>query len=292
MDYEGRICRSPFERGAFMLPVMVGCTWNKCKFCGLFKHLKFRVLPFEQVKAEIDRVADGGGNPEVVFLGDGNAFSLNAHQLLEICNYVTEKFPACKEINMDSTITAIAAKTDEELAQLHEAKVNGLYIGIECALDDVLEYMDKDHNMAEAREQIARIKAVGMEFDAHIMSGVCGEGRGVENAHALAAFFNEFQPQNICNFDMFLHTNHELGEDYKKGIFKPSDAIEKFRECRTLLEEMKPAEGTTINYDGIFEVPPVRFKATLPQDREKILNYIDATIEKYKDEPPMYCVVS
>lgn len=274
-----------------MLPVMVGCTWNKCKFCGLFKHLKFRVLPFEQVQEEIDRVADAGGNPEVVYLGDGNAFSLNAHQLLRICEYIHEKFPACNEINMDATTTSIASKTDDELKQLSDAGINGLYIGIECALDDVLEYMDKDHNMAEAKEAVRRLKTAGMEFDAHIMSGVCGEGRGVENAHALAAFFNEYQPQNICNFDMFLHTGHELGEDYKAGIFKPSDAIEKFHECRTLIEEMNPTCGTTINYDGIFEVPPVRFRGTLPQDKDKMLKYIDDCIEKYKDEPPMYCVV-
>ena len=30
MDYEGRICRGPTERKAFMLPVTVGCPYNNC----------------------------------------------------------------------------------------------------------------------------------------------------------------------------------------------------------------------------------------------------------------------
>ena len=52
MDYEGQICRAPMERSSFMLPVMVGCSYNKCRFCMLFKHLKYRELPLEQIEQE------------------------------------------------------------------------------------------------------------------------------------------------------------------------------------------------------------------------------------------------
>ena len=49
MIYEGQICRGPMERSSFMLPVAVGCSYNRCRFCNLFKHLKYRQLPMEQV---------------------------------------------------------------------------------------------------------------------------------------------------------------------------------------------------------------------------------------------------
>ncbi|MDY2886499.1 MAG: radical SAM protein, partial [Bariatricus sp.] len=29
MNYEGQICRAPMERASFMLPVMVGCSYNR-----------------------------------------------------------------------------------------------------------------------------------------------------------------------------------------------------------------------------------------------------------------------
>ena len=46
MDYEGQICRAPMERSSFMLPVMVGCSYNQCKFCNLFRHLKYKEPKF------------------------------------------------------------------------------------------------------------------------------------------------------------------------------------------------------------------------------------------------------
>lgn len=84
MIYEGQICRGPMERSSFMLPVAVGCSYNCCRFCNLFKHLKYRQLPMEQVEEEILRVQALGGDPETVFLGDGNAFGLETGHLLEI----------------------------------------------------------------------------------------------------------------------------------------------------------------------------------------------------------------
>ncbi len=56
MEYEGQICRAPMERSSYMLPVMVGCSYNWCRFCTLFKHLKFRKLPLAQVEHDLIRV--------------------------------------------------------------------------------------------------------------------------------------------------------------------------------------------------------------------------------------------
>lgn len=61
MEYEGQICRAPMERSSFMLPVMVGCSYNKCKFCNLFRHLKYRELPIKQIENELIRVKKLGG---------------------------------------------------------------------------------------------------------------------------------------------------------------------------------------------------------------------------------------
>ena len=88
MNYEGQICRAPMERASFMLPVMVGCTYNRCKFCDLFKHLTYRELPLKQIEEELKRVQSAGGDPGKVFLGDGNAFSLSPDRLQEILEMI------------------------------------------------------------------------------------------------------------------------------------------------------------------------------------------------------------
>ena len=93
MEYEGRICRAPMERGAYKLPVMVGCIYNKCRFCDLFKDLRFRLITVEEVEAYIRRVYDAGGCPRKIFLGDGSAFALKTDYLCGILDLIHSYFP-------------------------------------------------------------------------------------------------------------------------------------------------------------------------------------------------------
>lgn len=288
MDYEGRICRAPQERGAFMLPVMVGCTYNKCKFCGLFKHLDFRVLPLDEVEAEIGRVANLGGNPEIVFLGDGNAFCLPTDHLLKIANMLSNNFSNLRQINMDATVSNILAKSDDELKEIAAAKIYNLYVGIESGLEDVLDFMNKGNTLEEAAAAISKLHDCGMVYSAHIMSGIAGEGRGQENAKALARFLNENPPLNICNFDLGMHRSVELWDDFESGRYKVSCAKERLLETRTLIEQL--SSDNKVNYDGVFEVPPVRFIGTLPKDREKLISQIDDTLSKYRDIDEQFCI--
>lgn len=176
MNYEGQICRSPMERGSFMLPVAVGCSHNRCRFCMLFKHLTYRILPLDLVKAEIDRIVNLGGNPQRIFLGDGNAFSLPASHLATILNWCCEAFPGLCSVSMDAHVRNILSKSDAELAALQKLKLTDLYLGIECGLEDVLLKQDKGNTLAEAELAIQRLHGAGIEYDAHIMTGICGRG--------------------------------------------------------------------------------------------------------------------
>ena len=138
MEYEGQICRSPMERAAFSLPVTVGCCYNKCYFCNLFKHLQYRELPLDQVEAELRRVSEMGAAPKTVFLGDGSAFNLSAERLLEILALIRRYFPSRPAVNMDATVPSVLSKTQDSLRALSENGVRRLHIGIETGLDDVL----------------------------------------------------------------------------------------------------------------------------------------------------------
>ena len=112
MDYEGQICKPPMEIGRFMLPVAVGCSYNACRFCTLFKHLKFRELPLDKVEAELLRVKNLGGSPKKIFLGDGNPFGLNAERLLEVLALIHKYFPDCYDVSMDATVTNVSEKSE------------------------------------------------------------------------------------------------------------------------------------------------------------------------------------
>ena len=283
MEYEGQICRSPMERASFMLPVSVGCAYNQCYFCMLFKHLKYRELPLEQVESELLRVRQAGGNPKTVFLGDGSAFQLSAERLLRILKLVHRYFPGCTAVNMDATVPSILEKTDKELSALARAGVSHLYLGIESGLDDVLTLMNKGHTMAQACEAIERLKRAGMIYDAHMMTGVAGRGRGEENARAMALFYNRTGPGRIVNFSMFVHRDAPLYRLIEQGRFTPADELENLREERLLLSQLT----VPVDYDGFHDVIPFRVRGILPRDRDKMLYRLDAAIEAQREKKPL-----
>ncbi len=282
MQYEGQICRPPMERASYMLPVAVGCSYNACTFCTLFKHLQYRQLPNDQIEQEMIRVHQAGGNPKTIFLGDGNAFGLETEHLLWILGRIRHYFPGCTAVNMDATVTNISQKSDSELKALYDAGVRNLYLGIESGLDDVLTFMKKDHDLQQAYDQIARIQAVGMIFNAHMMTGIAGKGRGLENAEATAEFFNRTHPRRVINFSVFHHRRAPLFRDIEAGRYVAADEQENLREERRFMERI---EVPGMEYDAFHDVLELRFRGTFPKDREKMLAQVDKAIAYWEQQP-------
>lgn len=50
--------RPPSEAHSLLLRVTQGCTWNKCKFCDVYRDMKFRFTPINETKDTIDIIAD------------------------------------------------------------------------------------------------------------------------------------------------------------------------------------------------------------------------------------------
>ena len=152
--------------------------------------------------------------------------------------------------------------------------------------------MRKEHTQDQAYKEIARIQKVGLIFDAHVMSGVAGKGRGQENAIALAEFLNKTQPDRIVNFSLFLHNQVALYEDIKSGAFIPADEVENMEEERTLIGLLKEGpDGHQMLYDGFNDFLELRVKGKVPKDASRMIEKLTEAIEKYKDEPPIYAYV-
>jgi len=287
MEYEGRICRGPMEIRAFMLPVTVGCPYNRCKFCDLFTDLRYRKISMKDIENELKRVSAHGGNPELIYLGDGSAFQLKTDELAEIISLVKRYFPKAAAFNSDATITSIKSKSDEELKTLHSLGYNKLYIGIENALPDVLSYMDKDHSVDEAYSEIKRLQNAGFSYAAHFMTGVAGSGRWKESAIAMAEFLTKTKPENVVNFSMFLSAD-KLSEEIRNGNFKPATELENLREERKLVELLDVNPSSPIKWDSFHDWIHVRTRGSLPKDKDKILSVLDKAIAKFDKLPDIY----
>ena len=294
MDYEGQICRAPMERSAYKLPIMVGCVYNRCKFCDLFKHLKFRLIPFDEVEADVRRVYKAGGSPRKIFLGDGSAFALPADYLMQVLDLIHRYFPECNEINMNATVKSVLDKTDSEMQMLYDNGVRHLYIGLESGLEDVLAFMDKGNTVAEARKAVTKMNETGFLFDAHIMTGAAGKGRGAENVAATASFLTEMNASSATNFSMFIHHETPLYQEMKAGRFEPASEYDNLVEDRELIVSICDAldkKGGTMKYEGFHDFIAFHVWGKLPADKDRMIAKLDSAIEEYRSKQEIKSII-
>lgn len=289
MNYEGQICRAPLEKASFMLPVTVGCPYNACSFCALFKHLSYRELPLSQIEEEIVRVHKLGKRPRRIFLGDGSAFSQDTQRLYAILELIVKYFGEGIDIHMDATVSSICKKSQAEMKKLYELGVRRLYIGIESGLDDVLKFMHKDHGIKESYEAIEILHSAGMSYAAHIMSGIAGAKRGEENAIALAELINYTKPEYIVNFSLFIHKEQELYREVKKGNFKIATELENIKEDKILIEHIDM--NMDVYYDAMHDFVPFRVRGYLPKQKKDMLSKIDAFLAEHTELGSLYSIV-
>ncbi len=86
MKYEGMIFRPPSEADSLILQVTVGCSYNRCTFCGAYQGKRFRIKSFEEIKEDVEEVSPY--KIRRVFLADGDALSIPQKGLLQILSYL------------------------------------------------------------------------------------------------------------------------------------------------------------------------------------------------------------
>lgn len=63
--------RPPSEANSLLLQVTQGCTWNRCKFCELYKNQKFRAFSADSIKEDIDAIVYYAEKAKPYFNEDG-----------------------------------------------------------------------------------------------------------------------------------------------------------------------------------------------------------------------------
>ena len=66
--YEGKLWRPPSEADSLILQATIGCSWNRCTFCAMYRDKRFRVRKIDDLRPEIAWAAQHEGRVHKVFL--------------------------------------------------------------------------------------------------------------------------------------------------------------------------------------------------------------------------------
>ena len=299
MHYTGTIWRPPYETSSLLLEVTAGCTHHKCKFCTLYNDLpfKFRMSPLEDVESDLqeaqlwstDPIAmltsrlQGIPRPQRIqraFLTGANPFVLKYERLMAIADLIRQYVPSIKTIGCFARITDVTLKSDEELVSLHRAGYDGLTIGIETGDDEALKFMNKGYAAADIVKQCQRLDRAGIHYSFFYLVSISGAGRGEIGAKATADVCNQLHPTLIGVNMLTIYPESELYQEIQRGKWKEESEIEKYKEIRTLLENLEiPTQFAALGASNAFQ-----FQGTLPEDKDTLAAALDKIIETVKED--------
>ena len=111
MHYEGDCIRPPREAGSILLQVTLGCSHNKCTFCGTFKSKRFRIKDDDVILNDILYASRYMKDKERVFLMDGDALIIPQKRLVWIFENIRKHLPWVKRVGSYANVKSIGMKS-------------------------------------------------------------------------------------------------------------------------------------------------------------------------------------
>src|SRR5688572_18783997 len=113
--YEGTLYRPPSEADSLILQATIGCSYNRCTFCAMYRAKRFRVRKLDELAAEIDWAARHAPTVRKVFLADGDALIAKSSFLLEVLARLRAAFPDLQRVSCYASPQALQVRTVDEM---------------------------------------------------------------------------------------------------------------------------------------------------------------------------------
>ena len=272
--------RPPGEWKSYLLQCTIGCSNNKCTFCGMYKEKTFRIRPTEEILEDIDMArAYYGPGLQRVFLMDGDAIIIKTEDLLKILRKLYDTFPHLEKVTLYAGPRSTLSKSPEELKALHDAGLSRAYLGVESGSDQVLRFIHKGVDADQMLLAGQRLVEAGIDLWVTVILGITGaNGEGgdwQEHILSTARIINEMKPRHLSAMTFAPAKGTPLGDDVLAGRFTVCSPDHILEECRMLIEHLDVAPlHFTSNHASNY----LPLKGGLPEDRENFLSLIDQAL--------------
>ena len=280
--YDYPLYRPPSEANSMIFQVTLGCSFNKCSFCNMYRTKEYSERPWDEIKAEIDMAAKFYPETRRIFLADGDAINLSNDRMIQILKYLYEKFPAIERISCYAMPKNLMQKSDNDLKELRIAGLHMLYVGIETGNDVVLKKVTKGATYKTLVQACQKAKRHGFVLSCMVILGLGGKTYTKEHARDTAKVLSEAAPDYVGALTLHL----------EEGVY--NEFMEKFGEPFVPLEDSEVLDELEMLVAGFDPKTPVVFRAnhasnvysiggTMPDDKEKILTLV----KNLKSHPEM-----
>ncbi|NND27770.1 MAG: radical SAM protein [Myxococcales bacterium] len=276
MRYEGQIYRPPSEADAYILQATVGCSWNHCTYCDMYRSKTFRVRDLHETLAHIEEAGQSfGRNVSKVFVADGDALVLDLEHWRAILAACREAFPRLKRVSAYATTMNVNAKRPEELRRLRELGLSLLYMGPETGDDPTFKRIAKGSNFEEHVEAARRAHEAGMKISAIFLLGAGGTERSKEHAAGSAKLITEMDPEFVSALTLTVIPGTPIAKMQAQGKFTLPSVTGLLEELRTIVAESSPTDAVFRTNHASNYLP---LAGRLPVDRERIVAVLDKAL--------------
>jgi radical SAM superfamily enzyme YgiQ (UPF0313 family) len=277
MRYVGTLYRPPSEADAYILQATLGCSWNRCTYCDMYRDKpQFRVRPLEESLADIAAAgARFGHRVEKVFVADGDALVMGLAHWEAILRACRRQFPRLRRVSCYAMAPNLLAKRPDELRALRELGLELLYIGPESGDDETLRQIAKGASFDDHARAARLARDAGLALSAIFLLGAAGRERSQEHASASARLATAMDPAFLSALTLTVVPGTPIAKQAGRGKFELPDVRGLLAELRTLVDQARPTDAVFRTNHASNYLP---LGGRLPRDRERIVEVIDAAL--------------
>jgi radical SAM superfamily enzyme YgiQ (UPF0313 family) len=275
MHYEGLIIRPPSEADSILLQVTLGCSHNKCSFCGAYKDKRFTIKDQAVIDADIDYASRNFGFARRVFLIDGDALIIPQQRLELILSRIREKMPWIQRVGIYANAKGILRKTAEELERLRDLGLKIAYFGLESGDEQVLRDMKKGHSPERMIEAGRKVREAGMKLSVMVILGLGGRDGSIEHARATGLALSAIDPNYVGVLTLMIYPGTPLSARVEEGRFDLLTPHEMLLELREMLFHTNMTRGLFFANHASNYLP---LRVKMPADKQKALDLLDSAL--------------
>ena len=288
MRYTGKLYRPPSEARSYILQATIGCSWNNCTYCDMYRDKPtFRMRPLAESLEDIQMAkAEFGGRVDKVFVADGDALIMDMDHwepILEACHAA---FPLLRQVSCYATADNILDKTDAELERLRALGLKLLYIGPESGDETTMRRIAKgprpkgadrasDYLFDQHVAAAAKARAAGLKISTIFLLGAGGVARSEAHAEGSARLITQMDPDYLAALTLTIVPGTPMARTQSNSGFVLPEVPELLRELQTMVDLARPTDAMFRTNHASNYLP---LGGRLPEDRERIVTLLDMAL--------------